>query len=118
MTIQVEINLTVKQPGAETRNIGSAPFLRRDFAQHQELYIDLPAGRRVPANSVLSKIQFIMLRVVDGVEDGAIVNIYRNLSPEWWQITDFYGAWEVSNCTALSFKSDKDARIHLVVGGE
>jgi hypothetical protein len=92
------------------------PFLRRDYESHQEVFVDLPAGIRTPVNLNLSQVQLVMLQVLD--EDEAIVNIYRNLSPEYWQFSKVFAAWEIANCTSISLKSDVDVRVHVVAGGE
>jgi len=93
-----------------------APFLRRDYTDHQEIFVNLSPNFKTAVRVNLSKIEFIMAQVVD--ESGAIIDIYRNLSPEYWQFSTHFSAWDVQNCTNISLKSDKAARVQLVVGGE
>jgi hypothetical protein len=93
-----------------------APFLRRDYEEHQEIFLNLSPGIRTSVPVGLSRIEFIMAQVVD--ESGAIVGIYRNLSPEYWQFSKHFSAWDVGNCTSVSLKADTACRVQLVVGGE
>lgn len=115
--IQVQIHLQIESEGAQRRAATElAPFLRRDYEAHQEIFLDLSANFKTAVRVNLSKIQFIMAQVVD--ESGAVINIYRNLSPESWQFTTHFSAWDVENCTNISLKSNVAARVQLVVGGE
>jgi len=115
--IQVQVRLLIESEGAQRRSdTEMAPFLRRDYDSHQEIFLDLAANFKTAVKVNLSKIQFIMAQVVD--ESGAIIDIYRNLSPESWQFSTHFSAWDIENCTNVSLKSDKPARVQLVVGGE
>ena len=115
--VQVQISLLIEDRASQRRAATeAAPFLRRDYRSHQEIFIDLSAGIKTAVEVNLSTIQFLMAQVVD--ESGAIVNIYRNRSPESWQFSDHFGSWDIENCTSISLMSDVDARVHLIVGGE
>lgn len=115
--IQAQVHLLIKSTGAERRAaIESAPFLRRDYGAHQEIFVDLTAGIKTAVKINLSTIQFLMAQVID--ESGATIDIYRNLSPESWQFTELFASWDIGNCTNVSLKSDIDTKVHLIVGGE
>ena len=115
--IQVQIHLQIKSEGAQRRSdTEMAPFLRRDYESHQEIFLDLTANFKTAVRINLSKIEFIMAQVID--ESGAVVGIYRNLSPEYWQFSTHFSIWDIENCTNVSLKSDKKCRVQLVVAGE
>lgn len=115
--IQAQIHLLIKADAAERRVATEmSPFLRRDYENHQEIFVSLTANFKTAVRINLSTIEFLMVQVVD--ESGAVIDIYRNLSPESWQFQNFFGSWDVQNCTSISLKSDIDARVHVIAGGE
>lgn len=115
--IQVKIDLLIESEEAHRRSaVEMAPFLRRDYEAHQEIFVNLTANFKTAVKINLSKIEFIMAQVVD--ESGATIDIYRNLSPESWQFTTHFSAWDIENCTNISLKSDRAAKVQIVAGGE
>jgi len=115
--IQVQISLLIKDKGARRRAATEmAPFQRRDYESHQEIFVDLKPGIKTAVKVNLSKVEFLMAQVVG--ESGATIDIYRNLSPESWRFTKQFSIWEIENCTNVSLKSDVAARVQIVVGGE
>lgn len=112
MSLETRVVVRRYSDGSELPPIDDT-FLRRDYDTWQEIKLDLTSTRQEVKTSI-SNIQFIYAKVVGDTT----VSIYRNLSPECWEFDTIFVAFEVGNCTNLSFKSAADTALYLYIAGE
>ena len=89
-------------------------FLRRDYDKTAQLVVSLTAGVKTEVQTHVPTIEFLYVGVTTS---DATINLYRNLSPEWWEFKNGVLIFEVTNCDRISFKSNIDAEITIYAGG-
>ena len=90
-------------------------FMRREYPVTQVLEFVSSARRRtLQANT--SDVKFLYIVAPDG--NDVPVRVFKNLSPEYWTFTERFIMFEVANCTGVSFSSDSDVKLNILVCGE
>lgn len=77
-------------------------FLRRDYQFKREFLMDLAAGVAEDVPTTTEGVSLIYMKVLSG----GPVQLYRNLSPEYWTFSDTWLMLEVTDVQRVAVKAD------------
>lgn len=112
MAVEVRTQIRRQRGNVQLPSVDDV-FLRRDYEKTFESNVPLTGGVRTEVQTGVGNIEFLYI----GCEDEIVVNIYRNLSPEWWSFSRAFLALEVTNCDRISFKAAADTEIYVYAAG-
>ncbi len=112
MAIEVRTQVRRQRGSVQLPSVDDV-FLRRDYEKVFESNVPLAAGVRTEVRTGIGDIEFLYV----SCEDEVVINIYRNLSPEWWEFSRAWFALEVTNCDRISFKAASDTEIYVYAAG-
>lgn len=96
-------------------------FYRRDWPIEQRQIIALTEGvKQEILTTGFSEINLLYIKNLDQDDDadGPVIHIFRNGSPEYWEFSDTFVAWEIGNCSSIALEaSGGDAEVRLFVAG-
>lgn len=87
-------------------------FLHSAYAEGVRQEIDLQAGVKVDV-----AMQFSAVRMVYIKTDGNAVRVYKNRSPEYWEISKCWLAWDVDT-SRISLMSPSGATVTVMLWGD
>ena len=110
----MEVNVAIRRssdgrqlPDVDKRHI------RRDYGLYDQRTVSVGTSR-VSIDTAISDIQFLYVEVIGD----AVVNLYKDNSPEWWEFTTTLLLFDIESCSSISFKADTNATLYIFMAGD
>ena len=84
-------------------------FLRRDYTTTQTRIITLEAGVKADVLDHVNELDLVYVRV----NKGGPVQIYKDLSPEYWTFSDTWLAFELDSVSRIALKATVETEVYI-----
>lgn len=113
MSLEISLKIRRYSDGQQLPSVDES-FVRRDYGFYEERTISI-GTTRTTVDTAITDIQFIYAKVTG---DAATVNLYKNMSPEWWEFDNTILLYDLSDCDTISFKADASTTLYLYIAGD
>lgn len=111
MALQIKLTIGDSQdfrPAVDDR------FLRRDYSFSKSFDLSLSAGRKTDLLTSAAEESLIYIKV----KSGGPVQVYKDLSPEYWTFSNTWLMFEMSDISRIALKALVDTEVFVFIARE